>query len=154
MELSGVDNRLRHLRIILFTTGITLLTSCSHAVDRAILIGEWVHTNQQEIPDNREGEYRTGLRRDLLILEEDGNYQRLLTSSIPGEEDLDWKGHWSLRHGVLTLQFTRQDGTLGKAKGKVRIIQEGISITVDGRFYVKRKNPETKQPVHVTLSLP
>lgn len=132
---------------------LLLLSSCGNPIERDSIIGEWIHTRTGDVPGDKPDETTIGSRRDRLVLEEDGTYSRHLTSDLPGDPaSLDWEGRWSLRGHRLTLRYRKEDESPGIAKGKVRIVEEGKSITVGGRFYVKVEKPETERQVSGKLT--
>lgn len=125
---------------------LLILTSCGSGVDAELLTGTWAHTHQVEITNPVTGRSSGTRRSDVMTLSEDGTFRREFISTIPGEEnEFSHDGRWSIRGNTLSLSFTREDSTLGKVKGKIRIIDE-YSIRLGGRFYSKSGRPRTRRP--------
>ena len=139
------DNSIQRLSVCGFVFLSTLIiSSCGSEVGRDDMIGTWIHTQEVEIPSQDDREIRTYLRRDNLVLRDDGTYSRSFSSRIPGEEEsFTHTGSWRLSGRTLTLTYTKNDGSVGKAKGRVQIVDE-YSIRWGGRFFGKAQRPRSR----------
>ena len=131
--------------VIILLSSLTA-SSCGGELNRDDLIGTWIHTQSASITIEGDEQPRSVMRRDSINLNEDGTFSRNFSSRLPGEEEtFSYKGRWRLSGKTLMLTYSKLDGSTGKAKGKVRTIDE-YSITWGGRFFSKGGRPRTRRP--------
>jgi hypothetical protein len=141
MNSTGVSRALPGALLLLMGT------ACGRPIDRTLLVGTWVHTQEEVHPATTpfEGDRRYS-RRDAITIEEDGTFRRSFHSTFPQEGgDQNQEGTWRLRSHTLTFFYRDDEGAPRRLRGRVQII-DAYTMRLDRRVFSKQGRPPTRRP--------